>query len=431
MESKDATRRINQLMFLGLSKEDQKVFTRLEEIGSKPYGVPEKNNRKKAIQQKLYVYRNRILDYAWPPPPKPVLSTPERPVETPVLSTPAQTSVETQQRPEDGDRQGDDDQQGDGKEEEEDGNKEGDGNKEEEEDGDDGEDDQQGDGNKEEDGEDDQQGDDSAMVPRRRFVTDDDDEEEARVPAPVPAPAQVVNPDAPVPAPAQVAKKTLRAPTSAPASASAPASSSAPAHSAKKSEEELWKLQQTPRALARDLIGHVPVEAGHVWVDAFRGTSSFYDQYPESVTKKWAENNTERAGISEPPQDPYDIKDLDWLVTALPQTAQDTTTLKKLLRFYLKHARRGIAIVTSPLTRSVLYKHDMLVEIQQAGWAITKEVSFKCTKWTNGIYSFTILERGALNDRKVLLTTTYNDDRTRSPTKLSSLVVRGFTVAGL
>ena len=59
VESKDATRRINQLMFLGLSKEDQKVFTRLEEIGSKPYGVPEKNdvttlrNRKKAIQQKL------------------------------------------------------------------------------------------------------------------------------------------------------------------------------------------------------------------------------------------------------------------------------------------------------------------------------------------------------------------------------------------
>ena len=160
----------------------------------------------------------------------------------------------------------------------------------------------------------------------------------------------------------------------------------------------------------------MPVEVGHVWVDAFRGTSSFYDQYPESVTKNWAEHNTERAGISEPPQDLYEIKDLDWLVTALPQTAQDTTTLKKLLRFYLKHARCGIAIVTSPLTRSVLYKHDMLVEIQQAGWAITKEVSFKCTKWTNGIYSFTILQRGALNDRKVLLTPTYNDDPNPSPT---------------
>lgn len=153
-------------------------------------------------------------------------------------------------------------------------------------------------------------------------------------------------------------------------------------------EDEVYKLHQTPANCAKDLLAFVPLVAGDVVIEPFRGEGAFYNNFPENVIKDWAEIKEGR-----------DYKELqgefDWVITNPPYRLE--TGVKRvnsfwfILDYYTKMAKKGVAFLTNDKCFSVLTPRRMEL-LKNRGFAITSIVVCSVKKW-RGRYFFLILEK--------------------------------------
>lgn len=87
----------------------------------------------------------------------------------------------------------------------------------------------------------------------------------------------------------------------------------------------------TPRDLALECIKRVPLKAGQVVLDPFRGSGSFYDQYPGTVVREWEEIQQGRDFFA------HQAK-VDWIVSNPPYSCLD-----EVLEHSVKRCRIGFA----------------------------------------------------------------------------------------
>ena len=154
--------------------------------------------------------------------------------------------------------------------------------------------------------------------------------------------------------------------------------------------------------MAASLIALVPLVPGHRWIDPFRGLGAFYTQFPEGVTKDWAEVNTELACISDPPRDYTTLTNYDWVVTRPPTQMRGKDSVRDLLHYYMERARVGIAFLLPAAVRSSVVRTD----IEDAGWGITKYVPLEVS---SSAFFFVVLERGVPTDSMAFQRTTLGD----------------------
>jgi hypothetical protein len=153
-------------------------------------------------------------------------------------------------------------------------------------------------------------------------------------------------------------------------------------------EDEVYKLHQTPVNCAKDLLAFVPLAAGDVVIEPFRGEGAFYNNFPENVIKDWAEikegrDYTELQG------------EYDWVITNPPYRLE--TGVKRvnsfwfILDYFTKTARKGVAFLTNDKCFAVLTPRRMEL-LKNRGFAITSIVVCSIKKW-RGRYFFLILEK--------------------------------------
>ena len=107
-------------------------------------------------------------------------------------------------------------------------------------------------------------------------------------------------------------------------------------------DKAIYLLHQTPKELAKDLIGYVPLIEGDKVIEPFKGEGAFYDAFPNYVNKDWAELEQGR-----------DYTDLsgsyDWVITNPPFSlytgGKRVNSFWFLLDYYTQRANKGIAFL--------------------------------------------------------------------------------------
>jgi len=153
-------------------------------------------------------------------------------------------------------------------------------------------------------------------------------------------------------------------------------------------DKETYDLHQTPRELAKDLLKFVPLVEGDRVVEPFKGEGAFYDVFPASVSKDWAELEQGK-----------DYKELtgeyDWVITNPP--FQLETGKKRvnsfwfLLDYYTQRAKKGIAFLGNDRCFSTLTPRRQAL-LKERGWRMTKVVVCSVKKW-RGRYFFFVLQK--------------------------------------
>lgn len=91
----------------------------------------------------------------------------------------------------------------------------------------------------------------------------------------------------------------------------------------------------TPRNLSKEIIDSIQLTSGDVVLEPFRGDGSFYDQYPDYVTKKWCEIDDGVDFLE------YDENEkVDWIITNPP-----FSLLTKMIEKMAKITIKGIAFI--------------------------------------------------------------------------------------
>ena len=148
-------------------------------------------------------------------------------------------------------------------------------------------------------------------------------------------------------------------------------------------------MHQTPNDLAKDLIAFCPLVADDKVLEPFKGEGAFYNNFPETVNKQWAELEEGRCYTSI-------TEEYDWVITN-PPFRLDTGTKRVnsfwfLLDYYSTRAKKGIAFLGNDRCFSTLTPKRMEL-LKQRGWNITKIVVCSVKKW-RGRYFFFILQKG-------------------------------------
>jgi hypothetical protein len=151
--------------------------------------------------------------------------------------------------------------------------------------------------------------------------------------------------------------------------------------------------------LARDLMQFVPLVAGDMVVEPFKGEGAFYNAFPAFVMKDWAELELNK-----------DYRELsgnyDWVITNPPFRLEEGTKRVNsfwfLLDYYTTRAKKGIAFLANDYCFGTLTpkRHEIL---RDRGWMITKIVVCSVKKW-RGRYFFIILQKTGYNVMDYLLT---------------------------
>jgi hypothetical protein len=153
-------------------------------------------------------------------------------------------------------------------------------------------------------------------------------------------------------------------------------------------DEETYQLHQTPAECAKDLIAFIPLVAGDIVLEPFRGEGAFYNNFPDNVIKGWAE-------IKEGRDYTELVGGYDWVITN-PPFKLDTGQKKVnsfwfLLDYFSQRARKGIAFLGNDRCFSVLTPKRMDL-LKQRGFKIVKIVVCSIKKW-RGRYFFIVLQK--------------------------------------
>ena len=139
-------------------------------------------------------------------------------------------------------------------------------------------------------------------------------------------------------------------------------------------------IKMTPPELAKNCINITPFKEGDTLMDGFRGSGSFYNNYPANVNKLWCE--------IEEGKDFFKCEDsYDWFLTN-PAFSLITPTLQHAC----KYARKGIGILIGSMNMTP----KRLEILQDNGFSITHLHYATVTGWL-GVTIFIVAERNKNN----------------------------------
>ena len=153
-------------------------------------------------------------------------------------------------------------------------------------------------------------------------------------------------------------------------------------------DRETYLLHQTPTDCAKDLIAHVPLVDNDIVLEPFKGEGAFYNHFPASVQKRWAERElgVDYTSI---------VDEYDWVITNPPfkldTEGKRVNSFWFLLDYYTQRARKGIAFLGNDCCFSALTPKRLQL-LASRGFYITKIVVCSIKKW-RGRYFFIILEK--------------------------------------
>lgn len=135
-------------------------------------------------------------------------------------------------------------------------------------------------------------------------------------------------------------------------------------------DKDIYNFHQTPKQCAKDLMAFVPLVAGDIVIEPFKGEGAFYDAFPDYVQKDWAELEQGR--------DYTDISGTyDWVITNPPfrleTGAKRVNSFWYLLDYYTQRARKGIAFLGNDRCFCTLTPRRQAI-LKERGWKITKVV---------------------------------------------------------
>lgn len=164
-------------------------------------------------------------------------------------------------------------------------------------------------------------------------------------------------------------------------------------------DRETYLFHQTPRDCAKDLMQFIPFQDGDTVLEPFRGEGAFYDAFPNTVIKDWAELEQGRNYI--------DVSgSYDWVITNPPFKLQihnkQVNSFWFLLDYYTQRTHKGIAFLANDACFGTLTPKHQLI-LTERGWSITRIVVCNIKKW-RGRYFFIILEKNKVGFVNYLLT---------------------------
>jgi hypothetical protein len=123
-------------------------------------------------------------------------------------------------------------------------------------------------------------------------------------------------------------------------------------------------------------------------LEPFKGEGAFYNAFPETVVKEWAELEQGR-----------DYRDVsgayDWVITNPPyqleENAKRVNSFWFLIDYYTQRARKGVAFLANDRCFSTLTPIRMEV-LKQRGWGVSGITVCNVKKW-RGRYFFVIIEK--------------------------------------
>jgi len=153
-------------------------------------------------------------------------------------------------------------------------------------------------------------------------------------------------------------------------------------------DKATYMFHQTPKDLAKDLMGFVALEEGDKVIEPFKGEGAFYDAFPTFVDKDWAELEQGK-----------DYRELtgeyDWVITNPPfrleTDGKRVNSFWYLLDYYSTRAKKGIAFLGNDFCFSALTPKRQAL-LKERGWNMTKVVICSVKKW-RGRYFFFILQK--------------------------------------
>jgi hypothetical protein len=153
-------------------------------------------------------------------------------------------------------------------------------------------------------------------------------------------------------------------------------------------DKATYLLHQTPKELAKDLMQFIPLVEGDKVIEPFKGEGAFYDCFPATVSKDWAELEQGR-----------DYKDLsgnyDWVITNPPfqleTGSKRVNSFWFLLDYYTQRANKGVALLGNDRCFCTLTPKRQAI-LKERGWKMTKVVVCSIKKW-RGRYFFFILQK--------------------------------------
>lgn len=156
------------------------------------------------------------------------------------------------------------------------------------------------------------------------------------------------------------------------------------------SKDATYYLHQTPTALAHDLLQTFTFHEDDVLLEPFKGEGAFYNAFPSTNPKLWAEITEGR-----------DYKDIsegyDWVITNPPfrldTGAKRVNSFWYLLDYYTQRARKGVAFLANDKCFCTLTPKRMEL-LKSRGWSIKRVVVCSIKKW-RGRYFFIVLEKDA------------------------------------
>jgi hypothetical protein len=159
-----------------------------------------------------------------------------------------------------------------------------------------------------------------------------------------------------------------------------------------------YLLHQTPEDLAKELIQMCPLEDGDLVLEPFKGEGAFYNNFPPTVQKDWAE--------LEEGKDYTLVQTCDWVITN-PPFQLDTGSKRVnsfwfLLDYYSTRAKKGIAFLANDNCFSALTP-NRIKSLTDKGWYIQKIIVCAVKKW-RGRYFFIVLQKIPCTFYSTLLT---------------------------
>lgn len=164
-------------------------------------------------------------------------------------------------------------------------------------------------------------------------------------------------------------------------------------------DRETYLFHQTPSECAKDLLSFVPLVEGDKVIEPFRGEGAFYNAFPETVQKDWAER--------EEGKDYTAITgEYDWVITNPPfrldTGGKRVNSFWFLLDYYTQRAKKGVAFLGNDRCFSTLTP-KRVATLKERGFSLSKIVVCSIKKW-RGRYFFIILEKEKSTGLDCLLT---------------------------
>lgn len=147
----------------------------------------------------------------------------------------------------------------------------------------------------------------------------------------------------------------------------------------------------TPKLLAMEIIGMIPLEDNDRVLDPFRGKGAFYDQYPENINKSWCEITDGK--------DFFEYNDkVDWIISNPP-----FSIFTKVFEHSVKICEKGFCYIMGNFNLTA----KRLLIAKENGFILTHIEPFYVKNWFNFTCFVLIFQKNASNICK-LSKITYN-----------------------